>query len=183
MANMNGRNGKKTGAQLQRDIDESLAARQKREAKRGASASLLPQYQTNDPRTGLQRYSDEEYERRELREANEKLREVEKAPLADRKEGAARFFEAMRDRPEIVGERVGWLLDGNYGYGSKMLAKRVLSSPRMNRAAALTHMVAAFEWSTPGAMARAGWKKLTASQQAALDRAVLKAIRDAEAES
>jgi hypothetical protein len=159
MANMNGRNGKKTGAQLQRDIDASLA------------------------KANIKSPSQVEYERRELAEANQRLREIEKAPLADRKEAAATFFEAMRDQPEIVGERVGWLLDGNYGYGQMLMAKRVLSSPRMNRAAALTHMVAAFEWSTPNAMARAGWKKLTASQQAALDRAVLKAIRDAEAES
>jgi hypothetical protein len=53
----------------------------------------------------------------------------------------------------------------------------------MNRAAALTHMVAAFEWSTPGEMARAGWKKLTASQQSKLDSAVERAIRSAESES
>lgn len=156
---MNGRNGKKTGAQLQRDIDASLA------------------------KANIKSPSQVEYERRELTEANQSLRAVENAPLADRKEAAATFFEAMRDQPEIVGERVGWLLDGNYGYGQMLMAKRVLSSPRMNRAAALTHMVAAFEWSTPNAMARAGWKKLTASQQAALDRAVLKAIREAEAES
>jgi hypothetical protein len=156
---MNGRNGKKTGAQIQRDIDESLA------------------------KANIKSPSQVEYERRELAEANQQLRAVEKAPLADRKEAAASFFETMRDRPEVVGERVGWLLDGNYGYGSMLLAKRVLSSPRMNRAATLTHMVAAFEWSTPGAMARAGWKKLTPSQQGALDRAVLKVIREAEAES
>jgi len=52
----------------------------------------------------------------------------------------------------------------------------------MNRSAALTHMVGAFEWSTPAVMAMAGWKKLTKGQQAALERAVQKAIRDAERE-
>jgi hypothetical protein len=161
MANMNGRNGNgtKSTAQIRREVDEFI---DKAEARTPNQAA---------------------YERRELAEAQQKLREIEKAPLADRKEAAASFFEAMRDRPDVVGERVGWLLAGNYGYGSMQMAKRILSSPRMNRAAALTHMIAAFEWSTPGAMARAGWKKLTPSQKANLDRAVQKEIRAAETES
>lgn len=88
----------------------------------------------------------------------------------------------MRDRPDVVAERVGWLLDGNYGYGQMMMAKQVLGSPRMNRSAALTQMVAAYEWSSPSAMSRAAWKKLTKGQQAALEKAVQAAIRSAERE-
>ena len=34
----------------------------------------------------------------------------------------------MRDNPEIVGERVGWLLNGTYGYGQKMMAQRAQSA-------------------------------------------------------
>ena len=169
MINGKNGNGKKSSAQLDREISDVVAARQKRGP-----------YQTNDPR--LQRYADEEYERRELAEAHRRLAEVERAPLVDRKEAAAEFFEAMRDRPEVVAERVGWLLNGNYGYGQMQMAKRVLKSPRMNRSAALTHMIAAFEWSTPDAMARAGWKKLTKGQQAALEKAVQGAIKSAESE-
>jgi hypothetical protein len=159
-------NGKKSGSQLNREINDILAAREKRTAKTARSAT---------PSQG-------EYERREMQEAQAKLTEVRKAPLADRKEAAKDFFEAMRDNPQIVGERVSWLLDGNYGYGSMLLAKRVLGAPRSNRAAAITQMVGAFEWQSPEEMSRAAWKKLTASQQVALDRAVQKAIRDAEAE-
>lgn len=169
MANANGSNGKKTGAQLDRDIDEVLAMRQKKQAKATGAAPK--------PRSGTPSQAD--YERRERSEAQQKLREVEKAPLAERKEAAAEFLVAMRDHPGLVAERIGWLLDGNYGYGSMLMAKQVLGSPRMNRSAALTHMIAAFEWSTPGAMAIAGWKKLTKSQQAALDKAVEAVIRDA----
>jgi predicted NAD-dependent protein-ADP-ribosyltransferase YbiA (DUF1768 family) len=173
-------NGKKTSTQLGREVNDILAARQKREAKSSASSALPSRYQTNDPRTGLQRYSDEEYERRELSEARQKLAEVEKAPLTDRKEAAAEFFEAMRDNPAIIAERVGWLLDGNYGYGAMKMAKQVLGSPRMNRSAALTHMIAAFEWQTPNAMAIAMWKKLTKGQQVALEKAVQAEIKSAE---
>jgi hypothetical protein len=160
-------NGKKTGKQLDGEINEILVARQKREAKQRAAQ---PAARSSSP---------EEYEQREVRAAQQRIREVEKAPLADRKEAAAEFLEAMRD-PNLVGERIGWLLNGTYGYGPMVLAKRILGSPRMNRRAALTHMIGAFEWQTPGAMAIAGWKKLTKSQQAALDRAVDAEIRDAE---
>jgi hypothetical protein len=164
-------NGKKTGAQLDREINDILAVRQKREARERAGK---PQPRSSGvPSQG-------EYERNELAEANRRLAEVERAPLVDRKEAAAKFLAAMRDHPGLVAERIGWLLDGNYGYGSMLMAKRVLGSPRMNRSAALTHMIAAFEWSTPSAMARAGWNKLTKGQQAALEKAVQAAIRDAE---
>lgn len=156
---MAGKNGKKkSSAQLDREI-----------------ASVT------EKRTSLP--SNAEYERRELDEAHQKLHTVENAPLAHRKEAAAELLAAMRDIPEVVGERVGWLLDGNYGYGPMRLAKRVLGNTRMNRLAALTHMIGAFEWSTPSAMAIAGWKKLTKSQQAALDRAVGAAIKSAESEA
>lgn len=163
-------NGKKSGAQLNREINDILTAREKREAR-----TAKPARSTTPPSQG-------EYERREMQEAQAKLAEVRKAPLAERKEAVQDFFEAMRDNPQIVAERVGWLLDGNYGYGSMLLAKRVLGSRNMNRAAALTQMIGAFEWQSPEEMSRGAWKKLTASQQAALDRAVQKAIRDAETE-
>lgn len=172
-------NGRKTDAQLDREVNDILVARQKREARERESAALRRLQETQQPRSpGIP--SQAEYEQRELREANQRLAKVERAPLADRKEASTEFFAAMRDHPDLVAERVGWLLDGNYGYGQMLLAKRVLGSPRMNRSAALTQMVAAFEWSSPGAMTRAAWKKLTKGQQAALDRAVQGAIRDAE---
>jgi hypothetical protein len=151
---MMGNNGTKSSAQLDREVNDILRARQKREVRERAVA----------PRSsGIP--SQAEYEQRELREANQRLTEVERAPLADRKEAAVEFLAAMRDDPDLVAERVGWLLDGNYGYGQMLMAKRVLGAPRMNRVAALTQMVAAFEWSSPGAMTREAWKKLTKARK------------------
>jgi hypothetical protein len=122
---------------------------------------------------------DYEYENRALQEAWRKIQEVEKAPLAERKEACANFLDAMKNHPDLVGERVGWLIDGNYGYGEMKKAHQVLGmSKRANKAAQLTHLVAIFEWSCPGAMAIAGWKKLSAAQKAALDRAVKAEIAD-----
>lgn len=126
--------------------------------------------------------SQHEYEQREIAQAHRQMDEVRRAPLADRKEAQHHFFEVMRDTPSLVGERVGWLLDGNYGYGSMVLAKRILESPRMNRVAALTQMIGVFEWQCPDEMTRQAWKRLTVREKAQLADAVQSAIDDAEAD-
>jgi len=121
------------------------------------------------------------YEMREAQEFQSTLREVDRAPLAERKEACAEFLEAMRHSPDLVAERIGWLLDGNYGYGSMQAAKRVIKgSSRMNKAAQLTHMVAALEWRCPARMAAQAWKALSSSEKKALDRAVGAEIKAAE---
>lgn len=159
---------KPTAKQMNRDIDEVLQARQKRAAKTSTVKAEQPRWDGQD-----------EYETRELRGAHGKLSEVEKAPLAERKEAQQEFFEAMRDNPEIVGERIAWLLNGSYGYGSKLMADRIIASPRMNQSAALTTLTAAFEWSCPAAMTAAAWKKLSPSEKAKLEANVKRAIKNA----
>lgn len=126
--------------------------------------------------------SQQEYEARERSEAVRKEREVEGAPLPERKEAQAEFLEAMAHRPEIVAERIGWAIDGNYGFGVMQIAKEIVANKRMNREAALTHLVAIHEWQVPRAMAIAAWKKLTPTQQKQLDKLVRLEIRDAEKE-
>jgi hypothetical protein len=119
------------------------------------------------------------YEMHELQDAVRKIREVDAAPLVERKKACAAFLDAMKNRPETVGERVGWLIDGNYGYGEMKKAHQVLGmSARANKAAQLTHLIGVFEWNCPAKMAVAGWKKLSASEKAALDRAVKAEIAD-----
>jgi hypothetical protein len=124
--------------------------------------------------------SQREYEEREIRGARAQERAVENAPLADRKEAQLAFFNAMRDTPDLVAERIGWLLDGNYGYGAMIIAKDVLARTRMNREAALTQMIGIYEWQSPSEMTRAAWKRLTSGERTALGREVRLAIREAE---
>ena len=121
--------------------------------------------------------SQREYEQREIDLAYRQMEEVRRAPLRERKEAQLDFFEAMRDAPDIVAERVDWLLGGNYGYGPMLLAQRIFASPRMNREAALTQMIGVFEWMTPEDMTRAAWKKLTASEKHMLSQSVRGVIR------
>lgn len=130
-----------------------------------------------DPMHGLSRGEMDEVGR-----AVQKMQEVARAPLSDRKEARTAFGEAMATDPALVAERVGWLIDGNYGFGEMIKAKQVIASPRMNRRAALTQMVGVYEWQCPGDFAVDAWKKLSGSQKSALDAALDVVIEAAEAE-
>jgi hypothetical protein len=123
-----------------------------------------------------------EYTNRSLDEALKKAREIDREPLNARQEARQAFYEAMAEDPSLVAERIGWLIDGNYGYGEMLKAKQIVASPRMNRRAALTHMIGLYEWQCPGNFAVEGWKKLTAQQKSTLDAAVDVVIEAAEAE-
>lgn len=126
--------------------------------------------------------NDPQYDNREMYLARAKLDEMRKAPLPDRREARAKFLDAMRARPEIVSERIAWILNGSYGYGEMLIARRILGNPRMNRAAALTQLVASLEWSCPEDFAREAWKQLTKPQQTKLDRCVKAAMKGSDHE-
>jgi hypothetical protein len=110
------------------------------------------------------------YEQNELAAARRHEQEVDGSPLAERKENQANFLWAMRERPDIVAEQVDWLLEGNYGYGAKLMAFQATS--RMNRPALFTQLIAVYEWMCPRRMAVDAWKKLSAGEKARLQAAV-----------
>lgn len=126
--------------------------------------------------------SQREYENRSLHEANRHLTQIESAPLSERKEAQAEFLEVIKNDPALLAERLSWLIDGNYGYGEMMKAKQIIASPRVNREAALTQLVAAYEWQCPPAMAVAAWKKLDATEKRMLSSAIEVVIEAAEAD-
>jgi len=120
-----------------------------------------------------------EYEMEELKRAMAHLRETERQPLADRKEAQAAWVEAMQV-PGLVAERLGWLIDGNYGFGPMKMAHNILARPRMNHEAALSHLVAEFEWACPGVMAVAAWKKIPPAAQKRLKQEIEAEIKSAK---
>jgi hypothetical protein len=124
--------------------------------------------------------SNAEYESSERRRAMLDEQRIERAPLSDRKEAQAAFHEVMARDPAVVAERISWLIDGNYGYGQMQIARQVVGSPRMNREAALTQLVAVYEWQCPRRMAVDAWKKLTPAQKKALSAAVAVVVESAE---
>lgn len=127
--------------------------------------------------------SNAEYDEQSMREAYQAEQDVDHAPLAERKEAQREFNEAMAEDPALVAERLGWLLEGNYGYGEMLRAKQILASPRMNRIAALNLYVGVSEWQCPRAMGIAAWKKLTPAQKQKLDQAISVVIAAAEKET
>ena len=72
---------------------------------------------------------DRAYEQNELASASRRMAEIESSPLPERKEGCANFLEAMRDDPALIAERIGWLFDGNYGYGEMLKAVQSSEEP------------------------------------------------------
>jgi hypothetical protein len=114
---------------------------------------------------------------RDFQEYLSTIDDVEKAPLAERKENAAEWERDIKDA-SLIAERIDWLLDGSYGYAPYWKALQVLESPRMNRVAALSIMIAMFEWRTPQRLAIAAWKKLTPKQQETLKTAIQNIIDD-----
>jgi hypothetical protein len=126
---------------------------------------------------------DNDYENRSLTEAYRHMRDVEEAPLKDRKDAQKEFLDAMRTDPAIIAERLGWLFDGNYGYGEMMKARQILTMRgNANKAASLNQLVGAYEWRCPPAMTVAAWKKLSASEKNLLDRAIKIVIEEATKE-
>lgn len=121
-----------------------------------------------------------QYEANELAMARRDEERINAETLQDRKECQSNFLDAMATDPALIAERIGWLIDGNYGYGPMLLARRIVASPRSNRAAGLSQLICVFEWRCPRAMGVAAWKKLSKAQQHALDAAIETVIAEAE---
>jgi len=58
------------------------------------------------------------YEQRERDILRADLARVDNEPLADRQAAREDWRKACAETPELVAERVSWLLDGCYGKGS-----------------------------------------------------------------
>lgn len=125
--------------------------------------------------------TDFEYEQREARMFHRELQEVEKAPLRERQEARNEYLEAMKKYPDLVAERIGWIINGSYGKGSYDAARRVLAS-RMNKVAWFSTTIAALEWRCPQAFAVGAWKKLTPAEKQRLDAAIKREIKRASEE-
>lgn len=122
--------------------------------------------------------ANEAYEAREFHSFMKDVKSVDKLPLAERKENARIFEQTLHKDPELIAERIGWLLNGSYGYGSYQEAQKVARSPRMNQGAWLVQTVAALEWQVPPKMTIAAWHTLSAAQRTKLDRLIKKEIKD-----
>ncbi|MGL4807552.1 MAG: hypothetical protein ACRC4O_02300 [Giesbergeria sp.] len=98
--------------------------------------------------------------------------EIERASLADRKIYREEYRAAIADRPQLVAERVAWLLDGHYGFEHYVVAWSILATGSGNKVARLAQLIAAFEWSCPDAFARQAWRSLEQQEQERVNAAI-----------
>ena len=119
--------------------------------------------------------SQAEYEEREAREHRAAIFDVDHLPSHERRENAADWSRALRD-PALIGERAGWLLAGNYGYGAMSAAQSIAAQRRGNRAAGIGILIAALEWRTSARMAREAYRALGRAERAAITAAITAAI-------
>lgn len=117
----------------------------------------------------------EQYEAREMAEFRRQLANVDR-------EGGKAFKKAMAEEPELVAQRVSWLLSGCYGWGSCHAAHDVLGNLKMNREAWLVSTIGSLEWMSAPATTHKNWRQMSAAQKETLSRAVQSVIADAEKE-
>ena len=100
------------------------------------------------------------------------LSRAEKLPLADRKVNLQQFASEVNADPNILGQFVGWLLDGSYGHGAYVKAQEVIRNKRLNREAWLVQTVAALEWGVPQRMVAQWWNSLPRTYQDKINHVV-----------
>lgn len=130
------------------------------------------------------RQSDMHCHIRELSDLSARLTEIERAPLSDRREAYIQFAQTARDNPRIIADRVGWLLNGSYGYGAYWRAWQIAtSSNRNNKPAQLCQLIAAVEWGCTAADCRKAYKALSPAQQVTLTDAIIAEMNEMIAEN
>ena len=92
----------------------------------------------------------------------------ENAALAERKAAAAAYGDLLRN-PAALAERLNWLRGGDYGAAEKAEAVEILANKRLNRAAALGHLLAGVECQCPGRRAAAVYKALPVLEKLSVD--------------
>lgn len=113
----------------------------------------------------------EEYEAHELQRFHRQMREVERATLADRRDGRDSYAEVVSNA-EHMAERSRWLLDGCYGYGSMVAARATAKNKRMNRAAYFGQLIAALDHGCPYRYAVEAFKALPRATQDRVNAAI-----------
>ncbi len=122
----------------------------------------------------------QEYEERE-RKMFERALTVPGLSATERAEAEAKWEDCLANNPELVAQRVAWLLDGDYGYGAyqaahEVLADTVTANLKMNRVTWLIVAIGALEWQCKPSRTPKFLKGLSEEQLLALSMAVHEVI-------
>jgi hypothetical protein len=122
-----------------------------------------------------------EYHDRELRAFANQVTAAERLPRADKAENRAALIECWIQNPAIFAERINWVLNGSYGYGTMVKAIQIADNKRLNRTAGLSQLTALAEWNVTADNSRKAYLTLTTEQRATLDALVQGEIKHFDA--
>ena len=111
-----------------------------------------------------------EYTEREMKITAKDAAEIEALPMVERRENYQDFAADMAATPQLIAERIGWLLNGSYGFGQMILAQRALDA--RNPKAHLFQLIAIFEWRTGRSYAAKAWRMSSEATKEALNKAI-----------
>ena len=121
-----------------------------------------------------------QYEAREAQAFHVDLERARKGTRHEKRDAMQEYYLSMKREPELIAERVRWLLDGNYGYGAMKAAWKIVGlSERANKHAQLGNIIAALDWNCPREYAARAWVKLTSAEKEKLRRAIVDVMEDA----
>lgn len=123
-----------------------------------------------------------EYHNAEMSAVHRQIAQLAALPLTERKEAEDDAYVLMTN-PTVSGERVEWVLAGNYGYGAQQRIQQIAAAKRGNRPAQAMQLLAALECSCPAGHTIKALKRLTDGEKAKLDAvllAVLNAYKEGE---
>ncbi len=122
-----------------------------------------------------------EYEANELKMLFAEYRQTERQSLADKRAGASEAFAIMRDAPQVIGDRMNLIFNGDFGAGAQIHARRIISQPmRPARLMELLTLVCVLEFRCPPDATLQAWNKLDHGQQRKVNDALSAQIRVAE---
>lgn len=110
---------------------------------------------------------------------------AERAKPGEKRKAKAKWVAALTGDPELVAERVAWLLAGHYGKGAYDAACLAVESDFVKPTFALLAIIAVLEWDLPNRMFLSSWSLVPpTSTQAVLDLVehVTSEVRKARAE-
>jgi len=107
----------------------------------------------------------QEYILNELRLLNNQINELSKLSKSEKQENKQNLLETWIKYPEVFADRIGWILNGTYGYGAMYRAIQLADNKRCNRIAGLSIILSAIEYGVTSDNSIKAWKTLSKEQQ------------------
>ena len=116
--------------------------------------------------------SDKAYHDHEMKRAFAHYKAIQTGSRYEQEENYKVF---VTESAELIAEKVGWILDGSYGYGEQQIALNALEQRNPNPS--LYHLIASLEWNIGEYYSRKAWKNTPVDKQKAINEAITAEIQ------